>query len=56
MSKKSKQVEEAYKQLKEAVSLKVMSVPDRFGFYPHHYVRWDKKKAIAILEDLINAK
>jgi len=50
-------VEEAYAQLKkEGAELGCEHIPDRFGSYADYYVKWNKKKVIAILEEMIRVK
>jgi RNA binding exosome subunit len=47
-------IEEAYKRLRSATSLGCDHIPDRFGSYASYYVKWDKKKAVAIIKELLS--
>ena len=53
--KERKQValEEAYRKLKTAASIKTVHVPDRFGDYSEPVIKWDKPTVLNILEDML---
>ena len=46
-------LEEAYRKLKTAASIKVTYIPDRIGTEAVHNIKWDKPTVLNILEDML---